>query len=66
MNDLNLSRWALGHRSLVVYFMLALSIAGVASYLRLGRSEDPSFTIKTMVVEARWPGSICSAFRWAP
>ena len=57
MNDLNLSRWALGHRSLVVYFMLALAIAGVFAYLQLGRSEDPSFTIKTMVIQARWPGA---------
>jgi multidrug efflux pump subunit AcrB len=27
------------------------------SYLRLGRSEDPDFTIKTMVVQAQWPGA---------
>lgn len=33
MTDLNLSRWALNHRSLVVYFMLALTAAGVMSYL---------------------------------
>jgi multidrug efflux pump subunit AcrB len=57
MTDLNLSRWALNHRSLVVYFMLALTAAGVMSYLRLGRSEDPSFTVKTMVIQARWPGA---------
>jgi len=57
MTDLNLSRWALGHRSLVVYFMLALTAAGAMSYLRLGRSEDPSFTVKTMVIQARWPGA---------
>ena len=57
MNDLNLSRWALQHRSLVVYFMLALTAAGALSYLRLGRSEDPSFTVKTMIIQARWPGA---------
>ena len=45
MNASTFREWALGHRSLVVYFMLASSsIAGVASYLRLGRSEDPDFT----------------------
>ena len=32
-------------------------IAGVASYFRLGRSEDPSFVIKTMIVQAAWPGA---------
>jgi multidrug efflux pump subunit AcrB len=31
--------------------------AGLASYFRLGRSEDPSFIIKTMVVQAAWPGA---------
>jgi len=32
-------------------------VAGLFSYLRLGRDEDPAFTIKTMVVSARWPGA---------
>jgi len=53
----NLSEWAIRHRSLVAYFMLVLVIAGIASYFRLGRSEDPAFTIKTMVVQALWPGA---------
>jgi multidrug efflux pump subunit AcrB len=53
----NLSLWAIRHRSLVVYFMIALALAGALSYFRLGRSEDPSFTIKTMIVQARWPGA---------
>jgi multidrug efflux pump subunit AcrB len=57
MKRFNLSEWAIGHRSLVTYFMLVLVVAGVASYLRLGRSEDPDFTIKTMVVQANWPGA---------
>ena len=37
--------------------MLVIVIAGVASYLRLGRSEDPDFTVKTMVVQIGWPGA---------
>lgn len=53
----NLSEWALHHRSLVVYFMIVAIAAGVLSYHRLGRSEDPSFIIKTMVVQAAWPGA---------
>ncbi len=57
MSGFNLSAWALRHRTLVVYFMLVLMIAGALSYLRLGRSEDPAFTIKTMVVQAAWPGA---------
>ena len=57
MNGFNLSEWALKHRSLTLYFMIVAVAAGVASYLRLGRSEDPSFIIKTMVVQAAWPGA---------
>ncbi|MEZ0168048.1 efflux RND transporter permease subunit [Microvirga sp. TS319] len=57
MKGFNLSEWAIRHRSLVAYFMLVLVIAGIGSYFRLGRSEDPAFTIKTMVVQALWPGA---------
>ncbi len=54
---LNLSEWALKHRSLVVYFMIVAVAAGILSYFRLGRAEDPVFVIKTMVVQAAWPGA---------
>jgi len=57
MTRLNLSEWALNHRSLVTYLMIVAMIAGVLSYARLGRSEDPAFIIKTMVVQAAWPGA---------
>ncbi len=57
MKGFNLSDWALNHRSLVWYFMAVFLIAGVASYVKLGREEDPNFTIKTMVVQANWPGA---------
>jgi multidrug efflux pump subunit AcrB len=53
----NLSEWALGHRSFVWYLMIAVVIAGVLSYRNLGREEDPAFTIKTMLVQANWPGA---------
>ncbi|WP_424626921.1 efflux RND transporter permease subunit [Bradyrhizobium sp. SYSU BS000235] len=57
MTSFNLSEWALRHRSLVAYLMIIAVIAGVLSYFRLGRSEDPSFIIKTMIVQAAWPGA---------
>lgn len=57
MKKFNLSDWALEHRSLVWYFMLVFVLAGVFSYLNLGREEDPNFTIKTMVISAQWPGA---------
>ena len=57
MTDFNLSAWAIAHRSVVTFLMLVLVVIGIASYLRLGRNEDPTFTIKTMVVQAQWPGA---------
>ena len=57
MKGFNLSEWALRHRSLVTYFMIMILAAGVFAYFKLGRSEDPDFTVKTMVVGAEWPGA---------
>src|SRR5436190_14848759 len=57
MKSFNLSDWALGHRSLVWYFMIAFMAAGLFAYQQLGREEDPNFTIKTMVIAAQWPGA---------
>ena len=53
----NLSDWALKHRSFIVFTMLAITIGGLMSYFRLGRSEDPAFTFRAMVVQAAWPGA---------
>ncbi|WP_296205345.1 efflux RND transporter permease subunit [uncultured Hyphomicrobium sp.] len=53
----NLSRWALNNRSLVIYLMITAVLAGVFSYKRLGRAEDPTFVVKTMVVQSAWPGA---------
>ncbi|MDR3532093.1 MAG: efflux RND transporter permease subunit [Rhodopila sp.] len=57
MNRFNLTGWALAHRSIVYYLMAAIVVLGTASYMKLGRNEDPTFTIKTMVVQAQWPGA---------
>jgi multidrug efflux pump subunit AcrB len=53
----NLSEWALRKRSLVVFLMVLSVFAGTASFLSLGRGEDPAFTVRTMVVAAGWPGA---------
>ncbi len=53
----NLSAWAVGRRPLIVFFMLTALAAGVASFISLGRAEDPVFTIRTMLVRAIWPGA---------
>ena len=53
----NLSEWALTHRSLVLYLILVVAVAGVIAYERLGQSEDPPFTFRVMVVKTNWPGA---------
>ena len=53
----NLSEWALKHQSFVWYLMFMAVVAGIFSYINLGREEDPSFAIKTMVIQTRWPGA---------
>jgi len=57
MTGFNLSAWAIRHRPLVHYLMAMLVIIGVASYMKLGRNEDPTFTIKAMTVRTQWPGA---------
>jgi multidrug efflux pump subunit AcrB len=60
MSRFNLSEWAITHRPLVLFMILILGAAGPYSYLNLGRAEDPSFTIKNMVVNVTWPGATAS------
>jgi multidrug efflux pump len=57
MSSFNLSEWALGQKSLVVFLMLIAAAAGIFAYDKLGREEDPPFTIKSMVVKTAWPGA---------
>lgn len=57
MTEINLSAWALRHRSFVIYCMISVVIAGLNSYWSLGRNEDPNFTFRTMIVQAAWPGA---------
>src|SRR5258707_11297744 len=57
MKRFNLSEWAITHQALVLFMILLLGAAGAYSYFNLGRAEDPSFTIKTMVVNIAWPGA---------
>ncbi len=57
MNRFNLSSWSVRHQSLTLFLMLAIFVAGAMAYFRLGRAEDPSFTIKVAVITAIWPGA---------
>ncbi|KQO49596.1 efflux RND transporter permease subunit [Methylobacterium sp. Leaf85] len=57
MKSFNISEWALSHRSFIWFLMAIALLAGAMAYTKLGREEDPAFAIKTMVVQARWPGA---------
>ncbi len=57
MKRFNLSEWAITHRALVLFMILLISAAGLFSYFKLGRAEDPSFTIKVMNIQVGWPGA---------
>jgi multidrug efflux pump len=53
----NLSAWSVRHQPLVLFMMVLLAVAGVLAFSRLGRAEDPNFTIKVAIVTAIWPGA---------
>src|SRR4029453_16717239 len=57
MSDFNLSALAVRERSVTLFLLVAIAIAGVVAFLKLGRAEDPSFTIKQMTVVTVWPGA---------
>jgi multidrug efflux pump subunit AcrB len=57
MSRSNLSAWAVAHPTLILFLILMVAGAGAFSYAKLGRAEDPSFTIKTVVISAVWPGA---------
>lgn len=53
----NISAWAVRDRAITLFMIIALIMAGIIAFMRLGRAEDPSFTIKVMTVSAVWPGA---------
>jgi multidrug efflux pump len=57
MGRFNLSAWGIRHPQLIAFLILAIGLAGAFAYSRLGRAEDPAFTIKVAVVTAEWPGA---------
>lgn len=57
MSKFNLSAFAVRERAITLFLIIAISAAGIYSFLSLGRAEDPAFTIKTMIITAAWPGA---------
>jgi multidrug efflux pump subunit AcrB len=54
---INLSALAVRERAVTLFFILAVIIAGAFAYFKLGRAEDPMFTVKVFTVTAAWPGA---------
>jgi multidrug efflux pump subunit AcrB len=57
MKSFNLSEWAVTHRALVLFLIIGTLLAGLFSFNRLGRLEDPSFNVPTMNAVVAWPGA---------
>ena len=57
MKRFNLSEWAVTHRPMVLFLIIATLIVGVLSFSRLGRLEDPNFDVPQMTAIVVWPGA---------
>ncbi len=53
----NLSALAVRERAITLFFLILALFAGVYAFLSMGRAEDPSFTVRVVVVSAAWPGA---------
>lgn len=57
MKGPNLSAIAVRNPSVTLFMLLLVAAAGVVAFFQLGRAEDPSFTVKTIVISVAWPGA---------
>jgi multidrug efflux pump subunit AcrB len=57
MNRFNLSALAVRERAVTLFLIIAIAASGTFAFLKLGRAEDPAFTIKILSVTAAWPGA---------
>ncbi|MGF6266016.1 multidrug efflux pump subunit AcrB [Paraburkholderia youngii] len=53
----NLSALAVRERSITLFLICLISLAGLVSFFKLGRAEDPAFTVKVMTIITAWPGA---------
>jgi multidrug efflux pump subunit AcrB len=53
----NLSALAVRERSITLFLIGLISLAGLVAFFKLGRAEDPAFTVKVMTVITAWPGA---------
>jgi len=53
----NLSALAVRERSITLFLIVLITVAGVLAFFGLGRAEDPPFTVKQMTIISAWPGA---------
>ncbi|HEY0921979.1 efflux RND transporter permease subunit [Rheinheimera pacifica] len=53
----NLSAIAVRERAVTLFLIVLISLAGIIAFSKLGRAEDPAFTIKVMTIITAWPGA---------
>ncbi|WP_255263782.1 efflux RND transporter permease subunit [Pseudomonas aegrilactucae] len=53
----NLSALAVRERAITLFLIVLIGVAGTLSFFKLGRAEDPPFTVKQMTVISVWPGA---------
>jgi multidrug efflux pump subunit AcrB len=53
----NLSALAVRERSISLFLICLISLAGLGAFVQLGRAEDPAFTVKVMTIITAWPGA---------
>jgi multidrug efflux pump subunit AcrB len=57
MTRFNLSALAVHERAVTLFLIITIAVAGAYAFVKLGRAEDPSFTIKVLTVTTVWPGA---------
>jgi len=57
MGGFNLSAMAVRNPAVTLFLIIAILLSGLFAFGKLGRAEDPSFTVKVMTVTAAWPGA---------
>jgi multidrug efflux pump subunit AcrB len=57
MTTFNLSELAVRERAVTLFLIIAIAVAGIFAFFKLGRAEDPTFTIKVLTVTTAWPGA---------
>jgi multidrug efflux pump len=57
MKSCNLTEWALNHRAIVLFLIIAIGVAGALGFGKLGQLEDPKFSVPSMTAIVIWPGA---------